>query len=104
MLCWLLGRFLAGPMLYLPQPHSDGHSCPRSCWELPGLCPGPALLLRTELVLSSSLLPSLPGSPLPDLQEQFSPPEIAPPLLVKLVEAIEKKGKGAMLIHPETPQ
>lgn len=104
MLCWLLGRFLAGPMLYLPQPHSDGHSCPRSCWELPGLCPGPALLLRAELVLSSSLLPSLPGSSLPDLQEQFSPPEIAPPLLVKLVEAIEKKGKGAMLIHPETPQ
>uniref|UniRef100_A0A663MXS7 Phosphatidylinositol 3-kinase regulatory subunit beta n=1 Tax=Athene cunicularia TaxID=194338 RepID=A0A663MXS7_ATHCN len=34
-------------------------------------------------------LPATPGarSPLPDLQEQFSPPEIAPPLLVKLVEA-----------------
>jgi len=29
---------------------------------------------------------------LPDLAEQFAPPDIAPPLLVKLVEAIEKKG------------
>ncbi|KAK9408499.1 phosphatidylinositol 3-kinase regulatory subunit alpha [Crotalus adamanteus] len=29
---------------------------------------------------------------LPDLCEQFSPPENAPPLLVKLVEAIERKG------------
>uniref|UniRef100_A0A673V965 Phosphatidylinositol 3-kinase regulatory subunit alpha n=1 Tax=Suricata suricatta TaxID=37032 RepID=A0A673V965_SURSU len=28
---------------------------------------------------------------LPDLAEQFAPPDIAPPLLVKLVEAIEKK-------------
>lgn len=74
-----------------------GHGFPCSCWELPGLCPDPALLLRAELVLSPSLPPSPPGSPLPDLQEQFSPPEIAPPLLVKLVEAIEKKGKGAML-------
>lgn len=97
---WLLGRFLAGcmPCLPGPQPHSRGHGFPCSCWELPGLlCPGPALLLRAELVLSPSLPPSPPGSPLPDLQEQFSPPEIAPPLLVKLVEAIEKKGKGAML-------
>uniref|UniRef100_A0A8C3UI70 Phosphatidylinositol 3-kinase regulatory subunit beta n=1 Tax=Catharus ustulatus TaxID=91951 RepID=A0A8C3UI70_CATUS len=53
-------------------------------------------------------LPATPGarSPLPDLQEQFSPPEIAPPLLVKLVEAIEKKGKGAMLSTggADTPQ
>lgn len=29
---------------------------------------------------------------LPDLAEQFAPPDIAPPLLIKLVEAIEKKG------------
>lgn len=29
---------------------------------------------------------------LPDLAEQFAPPDIAPPLLVKLLEAIEKKG------------
>lgn len=58
--------------------------------------PGPAAehLLGAELGLTPSLPPSPPGSSLPDLQEQFSPPEIAPPLLVKLVEAIEKKGKG----------
>uniref|UniRef100_A0A8D0H9F6 Rho-GAP domain-containing protein n=1 Tax=Sphenodon punctatus TaxID=8508 RepID=A0A8D0H9F6_SPHPU len=29
---------------------------------------------------------------LPDLTEQFSPPDIAPPLLIKILEAIEKKG------------
>lgn len=29
---------------------------------------------------------------LPDLAEQFAPPDIAPPLLIRLVEAIEKKG------------
>ncbi|KAL8182779.1 UNVERIFIED_CONTAM: Phosphatidylinositol 3-kinase regulatory subunit alpha [Gekko kuhli] len=29
---------------------------------------------------------------LPDLSEQFSPPDNAPPFLVKLVEAIERKG------------
>ncbi|KAJ8401843.1 hypothetical protein AAFF_G00374240 [Aldrovandia affinis] len=32
------------------------------------------------------------GSTLLDLTEQFGPPETAPPLLVKLLEAIEKKG------------
>ncbi|EPY80895.1 phosphatidylinositol 3-kinase regulatory subunit alpha-like isoform 1 [Camelus ferus] len=31
-------------------------------------------------------------STLPDLAEQFAPPDVAPPLLIKLVEAIEKKG------------
>ncbi|NXM71223.1 P85B kinase, partial [Serilophus lunatus] len=39
------------------------------------------------------------GSPLPDVQEQFSPPEIAPPLLVKLVEAIEKKGLDSEMLY-----
>lgn len=34
-----------------------------------------------------------PGPTLPDLPEQFSPPDVAPPLLVKLVEAIERTGK-----------
>ncbi|NXX97706.1 P85A kinase, partial [Centropus bengalensis] len=29
---------------------------------------------------------------LPDLMEQFAPPDIAPPILVKIVETIEKKG------------
>ncbi|XP_077203411.1 phosphatidylinositol 3-kinase regulatory subunit alpha isoform X2 [Paroedura picta] len=33
-----------------------------------------------------------PAFTLPDLSEQFSPPDNAPPLLVKLVEAIERKG------------
>lgn len=83
--------------------------CLRGCgWQQgPGFpCSGTSLL-GAALVVSipgsvsgragsdaSSLSPSSPGSPLPDLQEQFSPPEIAPPLLVKLVEAIEKKGRG----------
>ncbi|KFV67816.1 Phosphatidylinositol 3-kinase regulatory subunit beta, partial [Dryobates pubescens] len=39
------------------------------------------------------------GSPLLDLQEQFTPPEIAPPLLVKLVEAIEKKGLDSEMLY-----
>lgn len=34
--------------------------------------------------------PFLPGHILPDLAEQFSPPDPAPPILVKLVEAIEQ--------------
>lgn len=40
---------------------------------------------------------------LPDLAEQFAPPDIAPPLLIKLVEAIERKGnpggRGTQLTH-----
>ncbi|KAK2541822.1 hypothetical protein Q9966_003662 [Columba livia] len=39
------------------------------------------------------------ASPLPDLQDQFSPPELAPPLLVKLVEAIEKKGLDSEMLY-----
>ncbi|NXH49571.1 P85A kinase, partial [Dicaeum eximium] len=30
---------------------------------------------------------------LPDLTEQFTPPDVAPPILVKIVETIEKKGR-----------
>ncbi|XP_048198529.1 phosphatidylinositol 3-kinase regulatory subunit beta [Perognathus longimembris pacificus] len=33
-----------------------------------------------------------PGLTLPDLPEQFSPPDVAPPILVKLVEAMEQTG------------
>ncbi|ELV10314.1 Phosphatidylinositol 3-kinase regulatory subunit alpha [Tupaia chinensis] len=33
---------------------------------------------------------------LPDLAEQFAPPDIAPPLLIKLVEAIEKKDTASV--------
>ena len=35
---------------------------------------------------------SLSALPLPDLAEQFAPPDVATPLLIKLLEAIEKKG------------
>lgn len=41
--------------------------------------------------------PFLPGHILPDLAEQFSPPDPAPPILVKLVEAIEQAGE----VQPE---
>uniref|UniRef100_A0A8C8S4R6 Phosphatidylinositol 3-kinase regulatory subunit beta n=1 Tax=Pelusios castaneus TaxID=367368 RepID=A0A8C8S4R6_9SAUR len=36
---------------------------------------------------------------LPDLSEQFSPPEIAPPLLQRLLEAIEKKGLESEMLY-----
>ncbi|XP_019393904.1 PREDICTED: phosphatidylinositol 3-kinase regulatory subunit beta [Crocodylus porosus] len=36
---------------------------------------------------------------LPDLTEQFSPPDIAPPLLARLVEAIEKKGLDSEMLY-----
>ncbi|XP_074834283.1 phosphatidylinositol 3-kinase regulatory subunit beta isoform X3 [Carettochelys insculpta] len=36
---------------------------------------------------------------LPDLAEQFTPPEIAPPLLLRLVDAIEKKGLGSEMLY-----
>ncbi|XP_067417097.1 phosphatidylinositol 3-kinase regulatory subunit beta isoform X2 [Emydura macquarii macquarii] len=39
------------------------------------------------------------GWPLPDLSEQFTPPEIAPPLLLRLVEAIEKKGLDSEMLY-----
>lgn len=34
---------------------------------------------------------------LPDLAEQFAPPDVAPPLLIKLLEAIEKKGNSSFI-------
>ncbi|XP_053869461.1 phosphatidylinositol 3-kinase regulatory subunit beta isoform X1 [Malaclemys terrapin pileata] len=36
---------------------------------------------------------------LPDLAEQFIPPEVAPPLLLRLVEAIEKKGLDSEMLY-----
>uniref|UniRef100_A0A8C5XIL6 Phosphatidylinositol 3-kinase regulatory subunit beta n=1 Tax=Microcebus murinus TaxID=30608 RepID=A0A8C5XIL6_MICMU len=46
----------------------------------------------------------LPGLALPDLPEQFSPPDAAPPVLVKLVEAIERAGLDGEPYHrPELP-
>lgn len=44
----------------------------------------------------------LAASTLPDLAEQFAPPDVAPPLLIKLVEAIEKKGNPAGQGHQLT--
>ncbi|MXQ93434.1 hypothetical protein E5288_WYG021136 [Bos mutus] len=41
------------------------------------------------------------GLTLPDLPEQFSPPDVAPPILVKLVEAIERTGLDSY--RPEPP-
>lgn len=39
------------------------------------------------------LLFSFAAFSLPDLTEQFSPPDVAPPILIKIVETIEKKGR-----------
>ncbi|CAM5177199.1 unnamed protein product [Eretmochelys imbricata] len=36
---------------------------------------------------------------LPDLAEQFTPPGVAPPLLLRLVEAIEKKGLDSEMLY-----
>uniref|UniRef100_A0ABI8AEB6 Phosphoinositide-3-kinase regulatory subunit 2 n=1 Tax=Felis catus TaxID=9685 RepID=A0ABI8AEB6_FELCA len=48
--------------------------------------------------------PPEPGLTLPDLPEQFSPPDVAPPLLVKLVEAAERTGLDSeSLYRPELP-
>ncbi|KAF2976886.1 hypothetical protein EK904_015045 [Melospiza melodia maxima] len=33
---------------------------------------------------------------LPDLTEQFTPPDVAPPILVKIVETIEKKDASSL--------
>ncbi|XP_075759041.1 phosphatidylinositol 3-kinase regulatory subunit beta isoform X2 [Pelodiscus sinensis] len=39
------------------------------------------------------------GGLLPDLAEQFTPPEMAPPLLLRLVDAIEKKGLDSEMLY-----
>ncbi|XP_069072507.1 phosphatidylinositol 3-kinase regulatory subunit beta [Pleurodeles waltl] len=41
----------------------------------------------------------LQGSALPDLTEQFSPPENGPPTLLKLLDAIEKKGLDSEALY-----
>ncbi|XP_048358841.1 phosphatidylinositol 3-kinase regulatory subunit alpha isoform X2 [Sphaerodactylus townsendi] len=58
----------------------------------PSIC---AVLQRTskqKIILKSAFT-------LPDLSEQFSPPDIAPPVLVKLVEAIERKGMECSTLY-----
>lgn len=39
------------------------------------------------------------GLTLPELSEQFGPPEVAPPLLARLVEAIERKGLDSRTLY-----
>uniref|UniRef100_F7FWT7 Phosphoinositide-3-kinase regulatory subunit 2 n=1 Tax=Ornithorhynchus anatinus TaxID=9258 RepID=F7FWT7_ORNAN len=41
----------------------------------------------------------LAGTLLPDVSEQFAPPEVAPPILLKLVEAIERKGLDGEMLY-----
>ncbi|KAM8940371.1 phosphatidylinositol 3-kinase regulatory subunit beta [Pelodytes ibericus] len=42
---------------------------------------------------------NLPGTPLPELVDQFTPPEVAPPLLSRLLEAIEKRGLDSEILY-----
>lgn len=46
-----------------------------------------------KIILTDMLLLSPPGFCLMDLTEQFSLPDTAPPMLVRLLEAIERKGE-----------
>ena len=51
--------------------------------------------MSEQVKFSGKNKPFLPsGFGLPDLPEQFAPPEIAPPTLVKLLGAIESKGES----------
>lgn len=47
----------------------------------------------TAIILNDMLLLFPPGFFLTDLTEQFSLPDTAPPMLVRLLEAIERKGE-----------
>lgn len=70
-------------------------TCP--IWALPEDASAEMQQAKRETRVLSGILPTccplLPGPTLPDLPEQFSPPDVAPPLLVKLVEAIERTGE-----------
>lgn len=48
---------------------------------------------KLHLIASYQFFFSFIAFALPDLTEQFSPPEVAPSFLIKVVEAIEKRGK-----------
>lgn len=52
-----------------------------------------ALTQIKRSLLADSLLSYPPGFSLPDLTEQFSLPETSPPMLARLLEAIERKGE-----------
>lgn len=59
-----------------------------------GLRPLPATPTAPQTEQSTSS-----GSLLPELVDQFCPPEIGPPILVKLFEAIEKKGMESEMLY-----
>lgn len=86
------GRSLGTSWAWAPLSSGQGRGARVGCTQsvtsasVSGHVAGPALTLLP--------LPP-PVSLLPELTEQFSPPDIAPPLLARLVEAIEKKGEGA---------
>ncbi|XP_063311654.1 phosphatidylinositol 3-kinase regulatory subunit beta [Pelobates fuscus] len=42
---------------------------------------------------------NLPGTFLPELVDQFSPPEVAPPILARFLEAIEKRGIDSEMLY-----
>ncbi|XP_006885948.1 PREDICTED: phosphatidylinositol 3-kinase regulatory subunit beta [Elephantulus edwardii] len=66
--------------------------------------PGPRLRGPRPLPARPRDGPPEPGLTLPDLHEQFSPPEAAPPILVKLVEAVERTGLDSDSVYrPDLP-
>ncbi|XP_077187625.1 phosphatidylinositol 3-kinase regulatory subunit beta [Paroedura picta] len=80
-----------GPIKISLPPHR-----PRVTRPLPA-APGPGASHEQEALEQ--------GSVLPELSEQFAPPEVAPPLLCQLVEAIEKKGlEGRTLYRTPGPE
>ncbi|XP_063003464.1 phosphatidylinositol 3-kinase regulatory subunit beta [Elgaria multicarinata webbii] len=48
---------------------------------------------------AASHVPEEQGLALPELSEQFAPPEAAPPLLCRLVDAVEKKGLDSAMLY-----
>ncbi|TFK15720.1 transmembrane protein 161B [Platysternon megacephalum] len=57
----------------------------KSGFGSPNLCAVLQHASKQKIILKSAFT-------LPDLTEQFLPPDVAPPILIKIVEAIEKKG------------
>lgn len=55
----------------------------------------PKVLISFADHLTLSSPSPFPGLVFPELADQFAPPEVAPPLLCRLVDAIEKKGEEA---------
>ncbi|XP_066205957.1 phosphatidylinositol 3-kinase regulatory subunit beta isoform X3 [Saccopteryx leptura] len=65
---------------------------------------GSGLALRCGRQALALALAATTSLTLPDLPEQFSPPDVAPPILMKLMEAIERTGLDCeFLYRPELP-